>query len=210
MTINFQLSSLICCIVAVLAMFSAAALPAQPVWPRGTARVSGVVLDSSTRRPIVRTKICREVDLSPPHGKGTVFTSPDSVGRYVLADLPEGQQAVSFVCTGDRKLGCYLRFDTLIVGAGEEGRAGQQPTVAEARLLLRVLCLHVLRGMGGYPSRAVDERFHRRRFLRDASRSDSHGPQADPVRLPLTLRLLPFVPSWRRRTLSPPRTQDGQ
>lgn len=97
MTINFQLSSLICCIVAVLAMFSAAALPAQPVWPRGTARVSGVVLDSSTRRPIVRTKICREVDLSPPHGKGTVCTSPDSVaGTFSRIFRKDSRRCPSF------------------------------------------------------------------------------------------------------------------
>jgi hypothetical protein len=98
-------------------------LPAQPVWPRGTARVAGMVLDSATGRPIIRTRICREVDLNPPYGRGVLCASPDSTGRYVLDSLPDGRQVVTADCSGERILGGRrLRLDTLEVGSGMEAR----------------------------------------------------------------------------------------
>lgn len=109
-------------LAAITLAASSAALPAQSVWPRGTAQVRGIVIDSATGKAIVRAKICREVELGASYGRGVVCASPDSVGRYVLDSLPEGQQVVTVTCSSLRLIGRRLRLDTLQVGVGEVGR----------------------------------------------------------------------------------------
>jgi hypothetical protein len=84
---------------------------AQPVSSRGRARVVGIVVDSTTGRPIVRSRICRE---------GVVCASPDTTGDYVLDSLPAGIQALTATCSGLGER--TLAHDTLVVAEGEEAR----------------------------------------------------------------------------------------
>lgn len=98
-------------------------LDAQPKWPKGTARVVGTIVDSVSGKPILRTRVCRLVELGVPYGQGQVCASPDTTGRYVLDSLPDGAQALSISCDGITPFtGRRLRVDTLLVGAGEEAR----------------------------------------------------------------------------------------
>jgi hypothetical protein len=99
------------------------ALLAQPPFPHGRARVSGTVVDSATGRAIVRARVCRELELGPPFGRGIRCASPDSLGRFTLDSLPEGRQVVTVTCTGRRVLDVrLLRADTLEIGPGEVAR----------------------------------------------------------------------------------------
>lgn len=98
-------------------------LSAQPKWPKGTARVVGTIIDTDTGKPIMRTSVCRLVNLGVPYGEGQICASPDTTGRYVMDSLPEGVQALSISCDGITPFkGRWLRFDTLNVGPGEEAR----------------------------------------------------------------------------------------
>jgi len=115
-------------IIAALACAASSALAisglsAQPVYPRGTARVTGTVTDARTGRPILRAWICRKVELNAPYGHGMLCASPDSTGRYLLDSLPDGPQVVTVQCSGRMLLsGRLLRQDTLDLSPGEEAR----------------------------------------------------------------------------------------
>jgi hypothetical protein len=98
------------------------ACDAQPVFPRGKARIIGTVADSAGN-PIIRAYVCREVILNQPYGTGTLCASPDTSGHYILDNLPAGVQVVRATCSG-RKIfsGKLLAEDTLVVADGEERR----------------------------------------------------------------------------------------
>ncbi len=105
-----------------LAIFASAADrgEAQPVSSLGRARVVGIVVDSTTGRSIIRSRICGEVELEPPYGRAVRCASPDTTGRYVLDSLPPGIQVLTATCSGLGER--TLAHDTLVVAEGEEGR----------------------------------------------------------------------------------------
>ena len=92
-------------------------LGAQIPFPRGRAQIRGTVRDSLTGQPIVRTRVCSEVELPTPYGRGVLCASPDSLGGYVLDSLPAGRRVVTATCAGRKLLGGrLLRQDTVALG----------------------------------------------------------------------------------------------
>jgi hypothetical protein len=109
-----------------------AVLAGQPVFPRGSAQIVGTVVDSSTGRAIIRTRICREVDLRAPYGRGIRCATPDSLGRFSLDSLPEDRQVVTVTCSGERILDVrLLRQDTITLGPGAVTRIDVRTDAAE-------------------------------------------------------------------------------
>ncbi|HYC52070.1 MAG TPA: carboxypeptidase-like regulatory domain-containing protein [Gemmatimonadaceae bacterium] len=102
-------------VALLLATVAASSMYAQAQWPKGRARIVGTVVDTATMRPIMRTQICRLVDLEGGQ-RGRLCASPDTAGRYVFDSLPPGIQVVTYVCSGVRILdGHLLLTDTLRV-----------------------------------------------------------------------------------------------
>src|SRR5262249_39325195 len=87
-------------LVALAVVASPSPLTAQSVSLQGHGRVTGVVVDSASGRAIVRTRVCREVEVKP-QVKGMRCASPDSTGRYVLDSLPEGKQEITVTCSAE-------------------------------------------------------------------------------------------------------------
>lgn len=100
-------------------------------WPKGRARIVGTVIDTVSRRPIVRARICRLVPLAANY-QGQMCAEPDTAGRYVLDSLPAGQQVVTVHCSGVRVLDTrLLRVDTLRVDDDQMARIDVRTTAEQ-------------------------------------------------------------------------------